>query len=645
LVLLANLNVAMDHLTSPRQRMGRLALNRRTIQVVLGCLWLFDGVLKFQPRLWDAGFINAVIAPNAQGQPDPVSWLITHMAHFLGYEQAFWVTVFGLIEIAIGLGLFFKRTVKVALVASFAWAAGIWLFGEGLGGVLTGQVSPLMGAPGAAYLYGLVGLLVWPVDKSEERTSGLASSAIGSGRFGVAGGLGVWSALWFLEAVLWLFPVNRAPSSIENQLASMGPGEPGWYGHFLASAGHAFSGAGVVMAAVFSGLSLLIALGPFLSRRPQIFIAGGLVLGALYWCTGEAFGQLFTLAGTDPNNGPPLFLLGLGLLPTIAAGAETQAFVAPFFERHRIWASLGVCAVALVPPAVAVFPAAAPAASAINASSETSMSMSGASTTASAATGCTPHQSGMRMSGLDLSNTPLMTMGSKNDVMNMDGADASAAAGINRTEANWHYSGPALPSAMANELLADGGNGPDDVHMAASGCASTPTSSQEIGAVAYVQATTRAIASLTTPALAQAAGYQAISSASYPVVYYVNPAVVAANARAKRTLSPQHVDGLIYATTPSGQSVLAAALYLLPSTVSRFPMPYGALVQWHQRTDVCQSLFGGFGGVPPCPTGSAKKPTAYMTMVWQVPVAGGPLAIQPPDIQIVEAAVTQLAAS
>jgi hypothetical protein len=26
-------------------------------------------------------------------------------------------------------------------------------------------------------------------------------------------------------------------------------------------------------------------------------------------------------------------------------------------------------------------------------------------------------------------------------------------------------------------------------------------------------------------------------------------------------------------------------------------------------------------------------------MVWQVPVAGGPLAIQPPDIQIVEASV------
>jgi len=30
-----------------------------------------------------------------------------------------------------------------------------------------------------------------------------------------------------------------------------------------------------------------------------------------------------------------------------------------------------------------------------------------------------------------------------------------------------------------------------------------------------------------------------------------------------------------------------------------------------------------------------------MTMVWQVPVAGGPTAIQPPDIQIVEAAIMQ----
>jgi hypothetical protein len=131
---------------------------------------------------------------------------------------------------------------------------------------------------------------------------------------------------------------------------------------------------------------------------------------------------------------------------------------------------------------------------------------------------------------------------------------------------------------------------------------------------------------------------------SYPVVYYVNPTIEAANAAAKRTLSPAHVDGLVYAQTPSGQAVLAAAMYVLPATLSKAPMPYGALVQWHQRTAVCGPLTGSattldITGTPPCGPGSVQRATPYLTMVWQVPVAGGPTAIQPPDIQIVEAAV------
>ena len=40
-----------------------------------------------------------------------------------------------------------------------------------------------------------------------------------------------------------------------------------------------------------------------------------------------------------------------------------------------------------------------------------------------------------------------------------------------------------------------------------------------------------------------------------------------------------------------------------------------------------------------CLPGTVQKATPYLTMVWQVPVAGGPLAIQPPDIQILEAAM------
>ena len=187
--------------------------------------------------------------------------------------------------------------------------------------------------------------------------------------------------------------------------------------------------------------------------------------------------------------------------------------------------------------------------------------------------------------------------------------------------------------------------------MAASGCVAAPTFGQEIGAFSYVQATSQAASKYPTPTEAVAAGYQLVSPAGYPVTYYVNPKVVAANASARRTLDPAAIDGLVYAETPAGQQVLAAAVYILPATVTTAPMPYGPLVQWHQRTNVCGPATPDAAdplqitGVPPCPAGSARRSTPAVSMVWQLPVAGGPLAVQPPDIQIVEAAVMKGAAS
>jgi hypothetical protein len=183
--------------------------------------------------------------------------------------------------------------------------------------------------------------------------------------------------------------------------------------------------------------------------------------------------------------------------------------------------------------------------------------------------------------------------------------------------------------------------------MALSGCAPRLTAADNIGAAQYVQATSGAVSGYATPAEALAAGYVPASPTEYPVVTYVNPRIVAANAAAQRTLDPQHVDGLVYATTPSGGDVLAAAMYILPATETKVPMPYGALVQWHRRTQVCgpatpsPTMPFDVTGFPPCASGTVMQPTPYVSLVWQVPVAGGPLAIQPPDIQIVEAAVMQ----
>jgi len=274
-------------------------------------------------------------------------------------------------------------------------------------------------------------------------------------------------------------------------------------------------------------------------------------------------------------------------------------------------------------------------------SGATSGSSGGTATTAT----CTSGNNGSLRAGLDVQNTPNMVMAGPGTGMNMNGADASAAAGFNTTKANWHYTGPALPTAFAQELLTQGANGPTDLHMATTGCASEPTFSQQINATQYVQNTTEAAARYANPFEAVAAGYVPVSPTTYPVVYYVNPTIVAANAAAKRTLDPNSIDGLVYAQTPAGTEVLAAAMYILPTTLTTAPMPYGALVQWHQRTDVSgpsttatDAAFQITGTVP-CAPGTVETPTPYVTMVWQVPVAGGPLAIQPPDIQIVEASV------
>jgi hypothetical protein len=363
---------------------------------------------------------------------------------------------------------------------------------------------------------------------------------------------------------------------------------------------------------------------------------------------------VFTGSATDPNTGPLVIVLAAAMVPAVLATREVWRSPASEVMRHAPAVGfLGVAGVAAALALSATYPV-APQESTSSAMS--GMAMGGTAGAAASSKGsqsatastCVSKQQGGKIAGLVLANTPYMAMGSTNtNVMNMNGADASAAAGFNTTKPNWHYTGPAIPQTEAQRLLAEGNNGPANIHMAKSGCAARLTSNEVVSAQQYVQTTSEAASRYATPAEAMAAGFVAVSPTDYPVVYYVNPAVVASNAAAKSTLDPRHIDGLVYARTPYLTDVLAAAMYILPSTVTDIPMPYGALVQWHQRLSVCGAASTDpatplqITGTPPCAAGSVVRPTPYLSMVWQVPVAGGPLAIQPPDIQIVEAATMQ----
>jgi hypothetical protein len=621
--------VAEDTGTTPLA--ARLHITRRGVQIALGVFWIIAAGLKFQPKMFGTSFVAMMIDPMAAGQPGVLSSSITHIGNFLSHEVAMWVTLFGLVELAIGVGLLFKRTVKPALVLSFAWAVGVTWFGEGFGMVFTGHSSPLTGGPGAVFLYGVIGALVWPSPeraRSEQRT-GVASSAAGMGPFGAIGARAVWAALWVFEAILWMFPANRTPNSIHDQLSNTASGEPGWYAHSLNSLGHAFVGAGAPVAVILAATSLVIGIGPLVSRRASTFIGLGIGLALLYWLTGEGVGALMTGMGSDPANGPLVVLLGLAILPTIPDLADAPVPAARLFSQHPAWATLGVIGLAVVPAAVAVVPA-TPIATAASTAPHPS------STTTSSASGSTP---GMSMPGSTGSSGSTSDGSKSNGTSSMKGmaptTNMGGMAGLGVTDPNWKYTGPPLPDGE-QALLTSVGNATDEGHaMQTANCAATPTAAQTLGAVQYVQATTSAVAKYKELSVALADGYVPITSTAYPVVHYLN----VADMQQKDILDPNHVDSLVYATTPTGP-VLVAAMYLMPGP-GPGPMPYGCLVQWHAHTNLCTSttthLIQGF---TPCAPGTVHTgPTPMMTHVWQVPVAGGPLAIDPSDLQVVEAAV------
>jgi hypothetical protein len=156
-----------------------------------------------------------------------------------------------------------------------------------------------------------------------------------------------------------------------------------------------------------------------------------------------------------------------------------------------------------------------------------------------------------------------------------------------------------------------------------------------VAATQLVQKTSAAVAKYRDLSVALAAGYRPITDPNYPVVHYVRIDYM----RNRYVLDPNHVQSLVYATTPHGP-VLVAAMYLMPQSGDEGPMPGGCLTQWHAHTNLCMSeVTHVFQGFTPCAPGTFNYVTPMMTHVWQVPVPGGPLAMDPSDLQVVEAAI------
>jgi hypothetical protein len=301
--------------TDSSPRILGIPLTIRVIQVALGLLWLLDGLLQFQSYMYTHAFlaeIEAMVPMQPSWAGAPIHWA----SQLAGRDLTLWNTLFALTQCAIGLGLIYRRTVKPALVLSFAWAFVVWWVGEGFGMVLMNMGSPFMGSPGAVTLYAVIGIVAWPGGEDDGR------SALGSGRFGDRGGLIAWSAVWLVAVAIWIEALTRPAYSISGALREAGADSMPWLGHLQLSLANSLTGDGKAIAAAFLALSVLIAIGVWTRWRREALVLG-IVLSLLYWVFGQSLGGLTTGTATDPNVGPLFVLLAVALWPApVPAGSR-----------------------------------------------------------------------------------------------------------------------------------------------------------------------------------------------------------------------------------------------------------------------------------------------------------------------------------
>jgi hypothetical protein len=288
----------------------------RTIQTVLGLIWLLDGGLQFQSFMYGKGFIQ-MLTGMAPAQPHWLASTLLWGAHTMQHHQPLYNTLSALIQLAIGFGLLYRGTVKQALVVSFVWSLVVWWFGEAFGMLFMNMANPLTGAPGAVIIYAFIGAIAWP----NGRPGGLV---------GVSGARILWANLWILMGVLWLLAVNSSANATYS-LIKAAPAGPAWLATLQDDFANATKGHGLIISVVLAAVSITIGLAVAYNWKPKTFLWIAIVLNLVYWVVGQGFGGILAGGATDPNAGPLFVLLSVAMYSLVPYRAGV-----PVREAHSV---------------------------------------------------------------------------------------------------------------------------------------------------------------------------------------------------------------------------------------------------------------------------------------------------------------------
>lgn len=312
-----------------------MLLSRRTLQRVLGALWLIDGLLQLQPQMFTMNMVNGIMKPMLQGQPG----LFEPSLQFIVTQTTLHLTavnlVIAIVQICLGLGflLLSDRWVKELVVASIAWAFIVWYGGEGMSMLLTGQASILTGAPGAVLLYPLLGLAVYPRKRSRASSPGVPAKIRDDGLLSRRFLRWVLAGFWCFAALLQLQPNWWRPGQISQALGAM-VGQGGLntvlVDPVLQRLSNATANIEVPLNIALIVVFLALGVGLAIVREEQLrpFLIASIVVSVIFWYCSEAFGMILTGMATDFNSGLLVVVMALACWPKVQALRAARAQVA-----------------------------------------------------------------------------------------------------------------------------------------------------------------------------------------------------------------------------------------------------------------------------------------------------------------------------
>jgi hypothetical protein len=312
-----------------------MLLSRKTLQRILGVLWLFDGIIQLFPQMWTMNMVNGVMKPMLDGQPgfiEPSLQFIINQTTLHLVEVNLLISV---VQILLGLGFLLlpDRWVKWLVFASIVWAVIVWYGGEGMSMLLTGQASILTGAPGAVLLYPLLGLAVYPREKSDAVSKRMTRKTGDVGLLSRKTLRYILAGFWFFAALLQLQPYWWQQGQISQSIGAM-VGQGGLntvvVDPLLQQVSNATANIEVPLNIALIVVFLTIGIGLVVVKEEQVrpFLVASIVVSIVFWYFAQGFGMVLTGMSTDFNSGLLVVVIALACWPKLRSLSATRARVA-----------------------------------------------------------------------------------------------------------------------------------------------------------------------------------------------------------------------------------------------------------------------------------------------------------------------------